>query len=54
MFPTASVCGLYFAHPDAHYFGVGRISKDQVTDYAHRKGLSVQEAERWLGPILGY
>jgi 5-methyltetrahydrofolate--homocysteine methyltransferase len=54
MFPTASVCGLYFAHPDAHYFGLGRISKDQVADYARRKGISVQEAEQWLGPVLAY
>ncbi|MFM9050697.1 MAG: methionine synthase [Bacteroidota bacterium] len=54
MFPTASVSGLYFAHPEAHYFGLGRITKDQVADYARRKGVSLQEAERWLGPILGY
>ncbi len=54
MFPTASVSGLYFAHPDSHYFGIGKIAKDQVEDYASRKGMSVQEAERWLGPNLGY
>ncbi|MFM7217238.1 MAG: vitamin B12 dependent-methionine synthase activation domain-containing protein, partial [Bacteroidota bacterium] len=54
MFPTASVCGLYFAHPEAHYFGLGRISKDQVVDYARRKGASVNDAERWLGSVLGY
>ncbi|MEY4594448.1 MAG: hypothetical protein RIQ47_858 [Bacteroidota bacterium] len=54
MFPTASVSGLYFAHPQAHYFGIGRIAKDQVTDYARRKGMSVQEIERWLGSVLGY
>ncbi len=54
MFPTASVSGLYFAHPDSHYFGIGKIAKDQVEDYASRKGMSVQEAEKWLGPNLGY
>jgi len=54
MFPTASVSGLYFAHPEAHYFGLGRISKDQITDYARRKGMSIQETERWLGSVLGY
>ena len=54
MFPTAAVSGLYFAHPDSHYFGVGKISKDQVEDYAKRKGMSLQEAERWLGPNLAY
>jgi 5-methyltetrahydrofolate--homocysteine methyltransferase len=54
MYPTAAVSGLYFAHPESHYFGVGRIEKDQVTDYARRKGWTVAEAERWLGPILNY
>ena len=54
MYPAASVCGLYFAHPDARYFNVGKINKDQVTDYAKRKGMSVQEVEKWLGPILNY
>jgi len=54
MLPTASVSGWYFAHPEAHYFGVGRIGKDQVTDYAERKGISLAEAERWLQPNLGY
>jgi len=54
MFPTASVSGLYFSHPDAKYFAVGKITKEQVVDYAHRKGMSVQECERWLGPWLGY
>jgi 5-methyltetrahydrofolate--homocysteine methyltransferase len=48
------VSGLYFAHPQAHYFGVGRIDRDQVEDYARRKGMSVAEVERWLGPILNY
>jgi 5-methyltetrahydrofolate--homocysteine methyltransferase len=54
MWPGASVCGLYFSHPDSHYFGVGKIERDQVEDYARRKGWSVEEAERWLAPILHY
>jgi 5-methyltetrahydrofolate--homocysteine methyltransferase len=54
MHPQASVCGLYFTHPQARYFAVGRITKDQVEDYAHRKGISLAEAERWLAPNLGY
>jgi 5-methyltetrahydrofolate--homocysteine methyltransferase len=54
MWPGASVCGLYFSHPEAHYFGVGKIERDQVADYAQRKGWSVPEAERWLAPILHY
>ena len=54
MTPPASVSGMYFAHPEAHYFGVGKIEKDQVSDYARRKGWSVDEAERWLSPILNY
>ena len=54
MWPGSSVSGLYFAHPDSHYFGVGRIEQDQVEDYARRKGWPVSEAERWLAPILNY
>jgi 5-methyltetrahydrofolate--homocysteine methyltransferase len=54
MYPTAAVSGLYFAHPESHYFGVGRIERDQVEDYARRKGMSVAEVERWLGSILNY
>ena len=54
MWPGASVSGLYFSHPDAHYFGVGKIERDQVEDYARRKGWSVQECERWLAPVLNY
>ena len=54
MTPASSVSGLYFAHPQAHYFGVGRIEKDQVEDYARRKGWDLVEAERWLAPILNY
>ena len=48
MVPGASVSGLYFWHPDAHYFGLGRIGRDQLADYARRKGWSLAEAERWL------
>ena len=54
MMPAASVSGVYFAHPAARYFGLGRIDRDQVEDYARRKGMSVGEAERWLAPNLGY
>jgi 5-methyltetrahydrofolate--homocysteine methyltransferase len=54
MWPGAAVCGLYFSHPQAAYFGVGKIERDQVEDYARRKGWSVEEAERWLAPILNY
>ncbi|TWT33999.1 Methionine synthase [Posidoniimonas corsicana] len=54
MHPAASVSGLYFAHPEARYFAVDRVTKDQVEDYARRKGMSVAEVERWLSPNLGY
>jgi 5-methyltetrahydrofolate--homocysteine methyltransferase len=54
MWPGASVSGLYFAHPQSQYFVVGRIGRDQVEDYAKRKGWSVREAEKWLSPLLGY
>ncbi|MFS8035575.1 methionine synthase [Xanthobacter sp. AM11] len=54
MWPGAAVSGLYFGHPESAYFGVGRIERDQVEDYAARKGWSVAEAERWLAPILNY
>ena len=54
MWPGASVCGLYFSHPEARYFGVGKIERDQVEDYAQRKGWSLAEAERWLAPLLNY
>jgi 5-methyltetrahydrofolate--homocysteine methyltransferase len=54
MWPGASVSGLYFSHPQSHYFGVGKIERDQVEDYAKRKGWTVQEAERWLAPVLNY
>jgi 5-methyltetrahydrofolate--homocysteine methyltransferase len=52
--PTAAVSGLYFAHPEARYFAVGRIGRDQVREYARRTGMTLAEAERWLGPNLGY
>ncbi len=52
MNPPASVCGWYFAHPQSHYFGLGKIGKDQLEDYAKRKGMSLEEAERWLRPVL--
>ncbi len=54
MYPAASVSGLYFAHPEAVYFGVGKIGKDQVEDYAKRKGMSIEEVERWLAQNLNY
>jgi 5-methyltetrahydrofolate--homocysteine methyltransferase len=54
MWPAAAVCGLYFSHPEARYFGIGKIERDQVEDYARRKGWSLAEAERWLAPILNY
>ena len=54
MTPTAAVSGWYFAHPEAHYFAVGKIDRDQVEDYAQRKGLTPEQAERWLAPNLGY
>jgi len=54
MVPAASVSGYYFAHPDSKYFSVGRVARDQVEDYAHRKGISVDEAERWLRSVLAY
>ncbi|MDB5250833.1 MAG: metH [Flaviaesturariibacter sp.] len=52
MNPPASVCGWYFAHPQSHYFGLGKIGRDQLADYARRKGMSLEEAERWLRPVL--
>ena len=52
MYPASSVCGWYFSHPEAKYFGVGKITKDQLADYADRKGMTNEEAEKWLRPIL--
>lgn len=54
MYPTAAVSGWYFSHPASKYFGLGQIGKDQVEDYARRKGMSFAEAERWLAPVLNY
>ncbi|WPZ36626.1 methionine synthase [Thalassobaculum sp. OXR-137] len=54
MWPAASVSGWYFSHPEARYFGLGRIERDQVEDYARRKGMSVEEVERWMAPSLAY
>jgi 5-methyltetrahydrofolate--homocysteine methyltransferase len=54
MHPGAAVCGLYFSHPDSHYFALSELQKDQIEDYAKRKGIPLQEAEKWLGPWLGY
>jgi 5-methyltetrahydrofolate--homocysteine methyltransferase len=54
MTPAASVSGLYFSHPQAKYFNIGRLGRDQVEDYARRKQVSIEQAEKWLGPNLGY
>ena len=54
MYPAAAVSGWYFSHPEAKYFGLGQIGRDQVEDYARRKGMSVAETERWLAPVLNY
>jgi 5-methyltetrahydrofolate--homocysteine methyltransferase len=54
MLPASAVSGYYFNHPQAKYFAVGKLSQDQVANYAERKGMSLAEAERWLAPNLGY
>ncbi len=54
MYPAASVCGLYFSHPESRYFAVGKIGRDQVVDYQRRKGMDLRTVERWLAPILAY
>ena len=54
MYPASSVSGYYFAHPESKYFGLGKISEDQVEDYSQRKGISKVEAEKWLRPSLNY
>ena len=54
MWPASSVSGLYIAHPEAHYFGVAKVERDQVEDYAARKGMAIAEVERWLAPVLNY
>ena len=53
MTPASSVSGFYFSHPEAKYFNVGKIDRDQLLDYAKRKGIAIEEAERWLAPNLG-
>jgi len=54
MWPGSSVSGIYIAHPESYYFGVAKVERDQVEDYATRKGMPVNELERWLGPVLNY
>ena len=54
MYPAAAVSGYYFSHPESKYFGLGKIEKDQVEEYAERKGMKVEEVERWLSPNLSY
>src|SRR3546814_8956042 len=54
MWPAASVSGYYIGHPQARYFGIGKLGRDQVEDYAKRKGVDVEQAEKWLAPNLGY
>jgi 5-methyltetrahydrofolate--homocysteine methyltransferase len=54
MWPGSSVSGLYFAHPESRYLSLGKIERDQVVDYAERKGMDVREVERWLGQNLNY
>lgn len=54
MYPASSICGWYFAHPQSQYFGLGKIQKDQVIDYANRKNMPVEDVERWLRPVLEY
>jgi len=54
MQPAAAVSGFYFSHPESQYFAVGKIGRDQVEDYARRKGLAREETERWLAPYLAY
>jgi 5-methyltetrahydrofolate--homocysteine methyltransferase len=54
MHPASSVSGFYFSHPQSTYFGLGKIAKDQVVDYAERKGMDLKEVERWLSPVLNY
>ena len=54
MMPTAAVSGFYFSHPQSQYFAIGKITKDQVEDYARRKGMTLEQAERWLAPVLAY
>ena len=52
MYPASSVCGWYFAHPESKYFGLGKITQEQLADYAARKQMPLSEAEKWLRPVL--
>jgi 5-methyltetrahydrofolate--homocysteine methyltransferase len=52
--PSRHISGMYYAHPQSHYFGVGKVERDQAEDYARRKGWTLIEAERWLAPVLNY
>ena len=54
MVPTAAVSGFYYSHPESPYFALGKVGRDQIEDYAARKGMSVEKVERWLASILGY
>ena len=54
MYPASSVSGWYFSHPESKYFGLGKINKDQLEDYARRKGWDQATAEKWLSPVMGY
>ena len=54
MYPAAAVSGYYLSHPESQYFAVGKVGRDQIEDYARRKGMPVAEAERWLAPYLAY
>jgi 5-methyltetrahydrofolate--homocysteine methyltransferase len=54
MYPASAVSGFYFSHPESTYFALGKIAKDQVVDYAERKGMDLKEVERWLSPVLNY
>ena len=54
MYPAAAVSGWYFSHPDSKYFGLGKIEKDQVEDYAAKKEMEINVAEKWLSPVLNY
>jgi 5-methyltetrahydrofolate--homocysteine methyltransferase len=54
MYPASSVSGFYFSHPQSRYFAVGKVDRDQMTDYARRKAMPLAELERWLGPVLAY
>jgi 5-methyltetrahydrofolate--homocysteine methyltransferase len=54
MWPGSSVSGIYLSHPESYYFGVAKVERDQVEDYAARKSMAINEVERWLGPVLNY